>query len=675
MRDLTRLLKPKSIAVIGGGAWCASIISAAKQIGFDGALHPVHPTGKQIAGRKSLRSLEAVPGPIDAAFIGVNRHATLDVVAQLRRLKAGGAICFASGFSEAAAEDAAAQDLQAALIEAAGEMPILGPNCYGFVNAFDGCAIWPDQHGCSRVQRGVAILTQSSNIAINLTMQNRGLPIGYMLTCGNQAQTAQTDIALQLLDDERVTAIGLHIEGFGNLRGWEALAQKARTKGVTLIALKSGVSQQAQAAAVSHTASLTGSDTGADAFLQRLGIRRARSLPVFLESLKLAHQFGPLSSNRIASISCSGGEAALAADTAQGTGLIFPPLNPRQAKDLSAALGPMVAMANPLDYHTYIWRDQAAMTQAWAAMADDDIAMTLLVSDYPRADLCDASDWECVTQAAIEATRRTGRPYAVVASLAELLPEQTAKTLMDHGVGAIHGLDHGLEALDVMSRPMAPPAEPVLLPGIDRDAELFDEQSAKLALAAHGLTVPPSVVVTDRSTAGQAAADIGFPVALKTLGLAHKTGANGLALGLNTRAEVEIAAPRLADGPLLIERMVAGTLAEVLVGVTRDPAHGFVLTLGAGGTMTDVLRDRANLLIPATRAEVTARLKDLNIAPLLEGFRGNPPVDLDALLAAIDALQAYVLANAERVEEVEINPLICTQANAIAADALIRKAQ
>ena len=675
MRDLTRLLKPKSIAVIGGGAWCASIISAAKQIGFDGPLHPVHPTGKQIAGHKSLRSLEEVPGPIDAAFIGVNRHATLDVVAQLRRLKAGGAICFASGFSEAAAEDAAAQDLQAALIEAAGEMPILGPNCYGFVNAFDGCAIWPDQHGCSRVQRGVAILTQSSNIAINLTMQNRGLPIGYMLTCGNQAQTAQTDIALQLLDDERVTAIGLHIEGFGNLRGWEALAQKARTKGVTLIALKSGVSQQAQAAAVSHTASLTGSDTGADAFLQRLGIRRARSLPVFLESLKLAHQFGPLSSNRIASISCSGGEAALAADTAQGTGLIFPPLNPRQAKDLSAALGPMVAMANPLDYHTYIWRDQAAMTQAWAAMADDEIAMTLLVSDYPRADLCDASDWECVTQAAIEATRRTGRPYAVVASLAELLPEQTAKTLMDHGVGAIHGLDHGLEALDVMSRPMAPPAEPVLLPGIDRDAELVDEQSAKLALAAHGLTIPPSVTVTDRSTAGQAAADIGFPVALKTLGLAHKTGANGLALGLTTRAEVEVAAPRLADGPLLVERMVAGTLVEVLVGVTRDPAHGFVLTLGAGGTMTDVLRDRASLLIPATRAEVTARLKDLNIAPLLEGFRGNPPVDLDALLAAIDAVQAYVLANAERVEEVEINPLICTQDNAIAADALIRKAQ
>ena len=144
---------------------------------------------------------------------------------------------------------------------------------------------------------------------------------------------------------------------------------------------------------------------------------------------------------------------------------------------------------------------------------------------------------------------------------------------------------------------------------------------------------------------------------------------------MTTPAEVAAAEPHLADGPLLAERMVGGSLAEILVGVTRDPAHGFVLTLGAGGTMTEVLRDRASLLIPATRFEVTNLLKELNIAPLLQGFRGNPPVDLGALLDAIDAVQAYVLANADEVEEVEINPLICTEQTAIAADALIRKAQ
>jgi acyl-CoA synthetase (NDP forming) len=675
MQDLSRLLKPKSIAVIGGGAWCTSIIAAARQIGFEGILRPVHPSGKTIAGIPSLPSLDQFPGPVDAAFIGVNRHATLDIVAQLRSLGAGGATCFASGFSEAAAEDAAGHDLQAQLIATAGDMPILGPNCYGFLNALDGCGIWPDQHGCRRVKHGVAILTQSSNIAINLTMQNRGLPIGYIITCGNQAQTSQTDVGLHLLDDPRVTAIGLHIEGFGDLRGWEALSLKAQAMNIPLIALKSGKSEEAQAAAVSHTASLAGGDAGAQAFLDRLSIRRVTSLPVFLETLKLAHQFGQLASNRIASISCSGGEAALAADTAHSTNLVFPPLTAQQHARLSDALGSMVALANPLDYHTYIWRDTLAMTKAWAAMADPDIALTLLISDYPRGDICDPSDWTCVTDAAIATAKLTQRPYAVVASLAELMPEHIAKRLMANGVAAINGLDHGIEALDLLTRPLPRGHEPVLLPGAERTAVLIDEHTAKQELARHGLPAPQSAKISDRNTATQAAQDIGFPVAVKVLGLAHKTGANGLALGLKSGHEVEAALRTLAPGTLLIEHMISGAVAELLVGVIRDPAHGFVLTLAAGGTMTELLGDHTSLLVPAARVHVEAALSRLKISPLLHGYRGKPPVNFEALLDSIDAVQSYVLANSSTVEEVEINPLMCTAQAAIAVDALIRKTQ
>ena len=140
---------------------------------------------------------------------------------------AGGAVCFAAGFAETAAEDAEGAELQASLVAAAGGMPILGPNCYGFVNALDGALLWPDQHGCIRVDRGVAIVTQSSNIAINLTMQRRALPLAYVVTCGNQAQTGMADIAAALLEDRRVTAIGLHVEGFADLPAWEALARAA----------------------------------------------------------------------------------------------------------------------------------------------------------------------------------------------------------------------------------------------------------------------------------------------------------------------------------------------------------------------------------------------------------------------------------------------------------------
>lgn len=188
-RDLSRLLRPRSIAVIGGGAWCRSVIQQCQKMGFAGEIWPVHPKSAEVCGISAYSGLNDLPSPPDASFVGVNRNATIEVVRQLSAMGAGGATCFASGFAEASAEDEGASDLQRQLLAAAGEMPILGPNCYGFINTLDGALLWPDQHGCQRVTSGVAILTQSSNIAINLTMQARALPIAYMVTVGNQAQT------------------------------------------------------------------------------------------------------------------------------------------------------------------------------------------------------------------------------------------------------------------------------------------------------------------------------------------------------------------------------------------------------------------------------------------------------------------------------------------------------
>ena len=407
MQSLERVFRPRSIAVIGGGAWCAAAIEQCAAMGFDGAIWPVHPKAALVAGHGAFPSIDDLPAPPDAVFIGVNRHATIDIVRQLADIGAGGAVCFASGFAEAVAEDTSANDLQAQLVAAAGEMPILGPNCYGIINALDGALLWPDQHGCRTVERGVAILTQSSNIAINLTMQQRALPIAYTVTCGNMAQTSQARIATALLDDARVTAIGLHVEGFGDLREWEALATKAHARGVPLIALKVGASDQAKQATVSHTASLAGSDAGAHALLERLGIPRLRTLPDFLETLKLLHSHGPLRGTQIASISCSGGEASLIADMAVDTALTFPALGPDQTAQLRDALGPIVALGNPLDYHTYIWRDADRMAQAWGGMTGAHIDMTFSIVDYP---VTDASDWACAPQAALQVRAEKPQP-------------------------------------------------------------------------------------------------------------------------------------------------------------------------------------------------------------------------------------------------------------------------
>ena len=347
MRDLSRLLRPESIAVIGGGAWCSSVILQCLKMEFSGSIWPVHPTRAELAGVATVPALADLPGVPDAVFVGVNRHLTIEAVRHLRDIGAGGAVCFASGFREAQAETGDGDSLQAALLDAAGDMPIIGPNCYGFINYLDGALLWPDQHGGVRCDRGVAILTQSSNMAINLTMQARSLPLAYMVTAGNQAQIGLSRIGRGLLADERVTALGMHIEGIGNLREFEALAQDAHRLGKPLVALKAGKSEQARAAAVSHTASLAGSDAGARALLARLGIAQVDSLTGLLETLKLLHFAGPLRSSRIISMSCSGGEASLMADRAIGRNISFPPLTDTQSEGLRAALGPMVSLANP----------------------------------------------------------------------------------------------------------------------------------------------------------------------------------------------------------------------------------------------------------------------------------------------------------------------------------------
>ena len=673
MQSLNRLFRPKTIAVIGGGAWCRLVIEQCQKMGFEGTIWPVHPKAEEVAGLPAFKDADSLPEAPDAAFIGVNRFATIEVVRALSARGAGGAVCFASGFLEAAAEDAEGADLQAQLLEAAGDMPFLGPNCYGFINYLDGALLWPDQHGGARAEKGVALVTQSSNIAINLTMQKRGLPLAYVVTAGNQAQSGIAAIGEALLEDDRVTALGLHIEGFGDLRAFEALAARARELGKPIIALKVGKSAEAQAATVSHTASLAGGDAGAGALLSRLGIPRLDDLPSFLETLKLLHVTGRLPSNRIATISCSGGEASLAADTGHARNVEFPPLNGRQKTDLRAALGPMVALANPLDYHTYIWRDAEAMTRAFSAMMDPLLAMTMLIVDFPRDDRCDASDWECAIQAAIGSRERTGANVGLVATLPELLPEDVAARLMEAGVVPFAGLSEAIAACEAASLPLPEAPAPLLLPTPVVEPDLVPEAEAKRQLADYGLRVPRSKRAASATNARAVAVDVGFPVVLKGEGVAHKTEAGAVALNLNSGQEVSDAAFNMPAARFLVEEMVTGAVAELLIGVVKDPAHGFVMTLAAGGTLTELMEDSASFLLPASDAEVEAALKSLRMAKLLDGYRGAPAADREAILRAIRVVEAYVMENALGLEEIEINPLLCTPTDAVAADALMRR--
>jgi acetyl-CoA synthetase len=676
---LGRLLQPQSIAVVGGEA-AAEVLRQCRRIGFTGPIWPVNARRTHMEGVDCFASVEALPAAPDVAFVAVPREETVKVVRSLARRGAGGAICYASGFAEVDAQGAA---LQRELVAAAGAMPLLGPNCYGVINYLDGCALWPDHVGGGRVARGVAILTQSGNIALNLTMQRHHLPIAYMMAIGNKAVSDIHDCMAALLDDPRVSAIGLHLEGLTDVAAFSRVAQAALQRGVGIVVLKAGSSAMGAALTASHTSSLAGADVLYCALFRQLGVARVDDLAAFLEALKVLHACGPLGGVRVGSLSCSGGDAALVADLGHVQGLEFPPLPPAVAADLAQTLGPLVPLHNPLDYQTYIWGNEAALTDCFAAMMRSPIDVCLLVLDFPHTDDSAAAGWDEVINAFLAAHARSRVPAILVSSLAELMPARAAARLLAAGIAPLQGLREAAVAIAAAAsigrrfaqrdtvRALAP-----LVAQLSGDAVLLDERAAKQALAHYGVRIPANADAHDAASAVAAAEVIGFPVVVKALSgdLAHKTEMGAVKLNLATAAAVTTAVESLQPrfGRFLVEKMLGNTLAELIVGVTRDPQFGLAVTVGAGGILVELLADSATLLLPATRGEVEAALRGLRCFVLLDGYRGRPPACIATVVDAIMAICAFAQANAGRLLELDVNPLIVDSEQATAADALVR---
>ena len=360
------------------------------------------------------------------------------------------------------------------------------------------------------------------------------------------------------------------------------------------------------------------------------------------------------------------------ADLAQARDLNFPTLEPSQLTQLRSALGPKVALANPLDYHTYIWGDANAMGQTFTALFDADLALGLIVLDFPRPDRCSIDEWDPALRAIVATAKASKTPVAVLASLPDTLPEDIAKSLMAQGVIPLHGMAAALEAI-ALAETTPPAAAPVLLPRTPVNTATLSEYDAKCALQASGMNIPNAETATTPELAAKSAANLSAPYVLKGLGLAHKSEAGAVHISLMSTQAVEDAARNINCDTYLIEEMVQNATLELLIAVTLDPAHGYVLTLGAGGTMTELLQDTTSLILPVTQEQTTQALNTLCCAPRLDGYRGGAPADRAAIWQAIDALQRYVIAHHGAVLEVEINPLICTPNSAVAVDALIVK--
>jgi len=635
-------------------------------MGFSGEIWPVHPTREVVEGYPCFRGVDELPRAPDASFIGVNRNLTIEIVEQLSMRGAGGAVCYASGFSEV--DDG--KKLNAALLSAAGSMPFLGPNCYGVINYLDGALLWPDQHGGKRVDRGVAILSQSSNIGINLTMQARGLPIAYLIALGNQAQTDLGDALGTLLTDERVSAIGLYIEGFRDVTVLERVMRVARERKIPVVALKSGASDQGAKIAQSHTAAMAGSDDVADALFKRLGIGRAHDLDTLVETLKILHVHGPLKGGRLCSMSCSGGEASLMADTAIGRKINFPELTDHQHQSIAATVHPLVSVSNPLDYHTFAWNKEEDLFNTYSAMLKCHFDLAMLVLDFPRADRCSLETWAPAVNAICRAAQKTRMPTAVLASLPESLPEATASDLMSANIAPLCGIRQALDAAEIAAAigefwKNAPKSDLLSGPVINSNEgtkRRIDEWEAKQYLAKAEITVPQGKRCSDLEELLAFAETIEFPMALKACSaeLIHKSDVAAVYVGISDSDELENRALELFSRfeLLLVEEMVASAVCELIVGINQDPVIGPWMLVGSGGIYAELLKDQQVILLPADRKAIEEAVGNLKISPILNGYRSLSPADYEAVVSTLEKISSYWENNKHQLASLEINPLL-----------------
>ena len=665
MLDLSRLLAPRSIAVVGG-APAERVVAQCLKLGFDGPIWPVHPTRPHLAGIACLPSLDDLPAAPDAVFLGVNRVATVAAMRTISRLGAGGAVCYGSGFAETG-DDA----LQAELLGAADGMPFFGPNCYGFVNTFDRVALWPDEHGCDRHERGVAIVSQSGNVAVNLTFQQRGLRLGSMITVGNQASLGSDDAVAALLDDDRITAIGLFLEAVRDAQHFAEVAQRAASKGVPMVALQTGRSAAGALIATSHTGSMAGRAAAYDALFARYGVATVRTPAELVETLKLLDNGGALRGRSVVSLSCSGGEASLVADRADDTTLRFEPFGAEHTARIESTLTELVSVSNPFDYHTFMWGDRAAMGRTFTAVMSGPHDATMLVLDAPPRPDNDPGPWYVAADALADAADATGHRAVVVATLAECINEPFRAHIIDRGLTPLLGISEALVALDAAATiGQHSPATRHAAVAAAAATVTIDEARAKQRLRDLGVRVPNGRVVAAGEVPAAAEA-IGYPITLKALGLAHKSESGAVKVGLRDEASLvaALAAMPATDAGYLVESTVTDVVAEVLVTVRRDAPIGWLVSLGFGGVTTELWSDVTHLLAPVTAADVKAALGRLRSAPLLTGFRGRPAADVDALAELVVGLTDAVVGT--DVVEVELNPVLVGTTGATAVDALL----
>lgn len=672
---VTAMLEARSVALVGAsprpGSFGERMIIEARRSAA--SMHLVNPRYAEIDGIPCAPSLAALDEEVDLVLLGVPDGALLGELKAAAAVGARSAVIFGS---------ANGRELRESVVEIATDagMAVCGAGCMGFVNNVTGLRALGYLEPDPLPPGGVSLVTHSGSAFSTLLRAGRGFGFRLAVSSGQELVTNTADYVDYILTDPGTTMIALLLEtprAVGRLRSG---LREAADRDIPVVILPVGHSPRGRAMVAAHSGALAGDAAGWQAFCADTGAIRVGDIAEFADTVELfeAGRRRRPGSRGIATVHDSGAERALCADLAHESGVEFTELAAPTLTAIGEQLDEGLAAGNPLD----VWGTGADTRELFGAclraMAHDPgVAVTALAIDL----VSEFDGDTAYADAALDVVAATDAPLAVLASVGSAIDRAAADRLRGSGIPVLENARSGIAALGHLARwplraaPTAPPVDDarrrrwtarLAEPG-------WDAPTAFELLADYGIPVTRSKAARDLAGALAAATEIGYPVALKTLGAEHKSDVGGVALGLSDPDGLQRAYLTMADalGPEVSVDAMAAPGVEISVGVVRDDNFGPLVIVAAGGTLVELLADRAVACPPLTRATATEMLRSLRAAPLLAGWRGSTAVDIDALADVVVGFSRLATELGEHLDAVEANPVIAAPDGAVAVDALV----
>lgn len=689
--DLQPLLRPRSIAVIGASNDFSKVNGRTLKYLLDkqyaGRIFPVNPKYERIGALRCYASIDDIGEPVDLAVIAVPAPVVADAVRGLGRCGVKAAVVFSSGFAETGAAGRTLEEEVAAAAREAG-VRLCGPNCLGLINAFDRVVATFGQFAEGDIPAGpVGFVTQSGafGTAIAALARRRGLGLGYFVNTGNEADVDFVSVMRAVIEDQRIAVGAGYIEGLRDGRGLVALADKALALGKPLVLTKVGRSRAGSRAAASHTGSLAGADAVFDAVIRGCGIVRARNEEHMLDIVEAFAHCSLPGGRGLGIITQSGGAGVLMADRAEELGLDVPVLAEATQRALKAVIPGFGATGNPVDVTgQFIAEPDLLRAAVNIVLSDPQVHIGIVWLQLMDAHV------DSLVRIFEEIRNETSKPFLVCWVAA---PEKALRLLHERGFAVLRGAEPAVDACAALAHyaearrihlarsDRASPRVPQLM--MTESAGVVPTVTAQALLDQCGVPTVPSALARNPEEAVSAAKRLGFPVALKieSRDILHKTEAGGVILDLPDEAAVRAAFPALLENArhhqpgaridgVVVQTMAQGSL-ELVIGLQNDPVFGVVIMVGLGGIYVEALKDVVFHAVPVTPDEAGHMLNALRARVLLDGARGQPPVDRESLTQLISAVSRFGAAAGDRLKELDLNPVLAGPKGAVAVDWLM----